>query len=112
MKTHNDQTRLQFVAYLRHTLIPDFHAADMEATATDFETSLQFIADDVEMLYDARKALLAASAHTPAGSNAAALVAASLKEIEDALGRAPAAPPEKSHTPARRCLEDRSKLRD
>ena len=85
MKTENGYTRLQFVAYLRHTLIPDFHAADMTSTAEDFESALQFIADDVEMLYDARKALLAASAHTPAGSNAAALVAASLKEIGEAL---------------------------
>lgn len=111
MKIINDQTRLQFAAYLRHTLIPDFRAADMDATAEDFEASLQFITDDAEILHDARKALLAASAHTPAGSNAAALVAASLREIEEAIGQAPA----KAHTPAtpvRRCLEDRSKLHD
>ena len=86
MRTINDQTRLQFVAYLRHALIPDFRAADMDATAEDFETSLQFITDDVEILHDARKALLAASSHLVPTTNAAALVAASLKEIDDALG--------------------------
>ena len=86
MRTINDQTRLQFVAYLRHTLIPDLEADDSGGFAEDFETSLQFIAEDAEILHDARKALMAASAHTPAGSNAAALVAASLKEIEEAIG--------------------------
>lgn len=111
MRTINGQTRLQFVAYLRHTLIPDFRADERDATAEDFETALDYLTADVEILHDARKALLAASSHTPAGSNAAALVAASLREIEEAIGQVPA----KAHTPAtpvRRCLEDRSKLHD
>jgi hypothetical protein len=104
--------RLQFAAYLRHTLIPDFIAADMEASAEDFETSLQFICDDVEIMHDARKALLAASAHTPAGSNASALITASLKEIDEALGRVTPSHEKPQHTPVRRCLEDRPHLKD
>ena len=86
MKTENGYTRLQFTAFLRHTLIPDLRADDRDSLAEDFETALQFITADVEALHDARKALLAASAHTPAGSNAAALVAASVKEIDAILG--------------------------
>jgi hypothetical protein len=84
----------------------------MDATAEDFETSLQFLADDVEALHDARKALLAASTHIPTGANAAALVAASLKEIDEIMGY-PA--PGKRETPPqsrRRCLEDISHLKD
>lgn len=113
MKIHNGQTRLQFVAYLRHTLIPDFIAADMTATADDFETALQFLCDDVEIMHDARKAILAASAHAPAGSNAAILCANSAKELAEVLGK-PQTPAETAptHAPARRCLEDRSKLHD
>lgn len=138
VKTINDQTRLQFTSYLRHTLIPDFRADDRHSTAEDFETSLQFICDDVEAMHDARKALLAASAHLPAGSNAAALVAASVKELDEILGYPQAAKREtpvqsRGDTPhwlspetpeerqantsftvkqSRRCLEDRSKLHD
>jgi len=87
MKTHNGQTRLQFVAFLRHTLIPDLVAADMNATAEDFETALQFLCDDVEVMHDARKAILAASAHAPAGSNAATLCANSAKELAEVLDK-------------------------
>lgn len=115
MNTENGYTRLQFAAHLRHTLIPDFRAADMDATAEDFETSLQFLAADIEAMHDARKALLAASAHAPAGSKAAALVAASLAELDDVLGY-PAKPtptPDGTHTGrARRCLDMRSNLHD
>ena len=78
--------RLEFTAFLRHTLIPDLEADDHSGFAEDFQTALQFITADVEAMHDARKALLAASAHTPAGSNAAALVAASLKELDGVLG--------------------------
>jgi hypothetical protein len=77
--------RLQFASYLRHTLIPDFIAADMEATAEDFKTALQFLCADVEAMHDARKALLAASTHTPAGTNAATLCANSLAELNSIL---------------------------
>ena len=62
--TESGYTPLQFVSYLRHTLIPDFHAADMHATATDFETALQFIcqladerAELIEALTDCRDTL-------------------------------------------------------
>lgn len=113
MNTINDQTRLQFTSYLRHTLIPDFRAADMDATAEDYETALQFICADVEAMHDARKALLAASAHTPAGSNAAALVAASIAELDQVLGYpAKAQTPATHDAPARRCLDMRSNLHD
>lgn len=113
MKTHNGQTRLQFAAYLRHTLIPDFIAADMNATAEDFETALQFLCDDVEVMHDARKALLAASAHAPAGSNAATLCANSTQELAEVLDKLQApAKTAMADAPARRCLEDRSKLHD
>lgn len=84
-KTENGYTRLQFTAYLRHTLIPDFKASDMDATAEDFETALQFITEDAMILHDARKALLAASAHLVPTTNAAALVAASIAEINTIL---------------------------
>lgn len=65
-----------------------------------------------EALHDVRKALLAASTHLPLGSNAAALVAASLKEIEGILGypqvETPPATPARSHRP----LDSVSKLHD
>lgn len=115
----NGYTRLQFVAFLRRT-IPDFREADMHATADDYETALQFIAADLEAMHDARKALLAAWVHTPALSNAAALIASSLKDLDAAslkdldaeLGHAPALNHGTAQAPARRCLEDRSKLHD
>ena len=112
MKTENGQTRLQFVAYLRHTRIPDFIAADMSATAEDFETALQFLCDDVEAMHDARKALLAASAHTPAGSNAATLCANATTELGEILGKnlAPATPEPVRF--AKRPLDCRSTLHD
>ena len=104
--------RLQFTSYLRHTLIPDFRAADMDATAEDFETALQLLHADTEALHDARKALLAASAHLVPTTNAAALVAASVKEIDGILGYpvpvTPVATPARSH----RCLDTVSKLHD
>ena len=56
MKTENGYTPLQFVAYLRNQLIPDFRAADMHATAEDFETALQLICG----LADEREKLIAA----------------------------------------------------
>jgi hypothetical protein len=68
-------SRLQLVAYLRHTLIPDFIAAGMGATADAFDTALQFPCADGEAMHDARKALLAAIGDTPAGTNAATLCA-------------------------------------
>jgi hypothetical protein len=95
MKTCNGYTRLQFVAFLRRT-IPDFREADMHATAEDYETALQFIADDAMVMDDARKALLAASAHLPKDSNAAALVRDALAGLADVLD-----PPVKNQTPAR-----------
>ena len=69
MKTHNGFTRLQFVAYLRNTLIPDFRAADMDATAEDFETALQFISEDAELMHDARSALRSAVNYAPADND-------------------------------------------
>jgi len=105
--------RLEFTAYLRHTLIPDFRAADMDATAGDFLTCMMFITQDVEALHDARKALLAASAHIPVGANAAALVAASLKEIDEILGYPAPAPVKRETSPqSRRCLDLKSNLHD
>jgi hypothetical protein len=110
MKTINDQTRLQFAAYLRRVLIPDFIAADMEATAEDFETALQFLCADVEIMHDARKAIMAAAAHAPAGSNAATLCTNSLRELAEVLD-APAKG--QAHAPAaRRCLDDNTHLKD
>ena len=85
MNLINGQTRLQFASYLRHTLIPDFRAADMDATAEDFETALQFLCDTVEAMHDTRKALLAASALINPSTNAAALVAASIAELSSIL---------------------------
>ena len=109
--------RIQFAGYLRHTLIPDFRAADMDATAGDFDTALQFLTGDMEALHDARKALLAASAHLVPTTNAAALVAASLKELDGILGYpAPVKiPPSTQAQPCvqhHRCMEDRSHLKD
>jgi len=85
MKTHNGFTRLQFVAYLRNTLIPDFRAADMDATAEDFETALQFIAEDAELMHDARKALRLAMPHTPADTTPADTTAVLCGELNEAL---------------------------
>lgn len=59
--------RLQFVSYLRHTLIPDFREADMHATAEDFETALQFIAEDAARIEDLESALREAVAYIKAG---------------------------------------------
>ncbi len=104
--------RLQFTEYLRHTLIPDFRDADMDPTAADFETALQFIHADTAALQDARKALLAASTHLRPETNASALVAASVRQIEGILGYpvpvTPAATPARSH----RSLDSVSKLHD
>lgn len=66
-------------------------------------------------LADARKALLAASAHLPASCNAAALVTASVRHIGEILETdtpSPAPAPTNHDAPARRCLEDRSHLHD
>ena len=64
-------------------------------------------------LADARKALLAASAHLPAGCNAASLVTASVRHLGEILEPdAPAPAPTNRNAPARRCLEDRSHLHD
>jgi hypothetical protein len=109
--TENGYTRLQFAAFIRRT-IPDFREADMHSTADDYETALQFITADTMVMHDARKAMLAASSHTPAGSNAAALIAASLKDLDAVLGQSPIAKQESTQAPARRCLEDRSHLKD
>ena len=49
--------RLQFCAYLRNTLIPDLRAAEMDATAEDFETALQFITEDMMVLCDCKESL-------------------------------------------------------
>ena len=101
--------RLEFAAYLRHTVIPDARAAESD-TAEDFETALRFITDDVEILHDARKALLAASAHAPAGSNAATLCQNAAAEIDAVIGGIKPAPV--SPVVCRRCMEDNPKLTD
>ena len=101
--------RFEFAAYLRHTLIPDARAAESD-TAEDFETALQFITDDVEILHDASKALLAASAHAPAGSNAATLCQNSAAEIDAAIGGVKPAPV--SPVAPRRCLDLNPRLHD
>ena len=105
-------TRLQFVSFLRHTLIPDLRADERDSLAEDYETALQFITADVEALHDARKALLAASSHLIPGTNAAALVAASVKELDGILGypapETPAVTAPRSHS----CLEDSKHLKD
>lgn len=103
--------RTDFTAYLRHTLIPDLRADDRDSLAEDFETSLQFITADVEAMHDARKALLAASAHLPTGSNAAALVSASLKELDTILGY-PQVVKQETPCQSRRCLDLKSNLKD
>lgn len=103
MKTCNDYTRLQFVAFLRRT-IPDFRDDDMHATAEDYETALQFIADDAIVMHDAKVALRAASAHLPMDSNAAALVTAALAGLADVLE--PPVSEKQAQAPASRsCLD-------
>ena len=66
-------TRPEFLAYLQGQLIPDFREADMHSTADDFETAARFIANDSQLLTEARSALLAATGHLRPDSNAAAL---------------------------------------
>lgn len=105
--------RPQFLSYLLDQLIPDFHEADMHATAEDYETAAILIQEDMKAMWEARKALLAATVHTRQGSNAEALCKAAIATLDETLGIEPeAVTVPVTAARSRRCLEDRSNLTD
>lgn len=89
--------------------IPEYHAASAHATAALLESALAFILSDMQAMRDARKALLAATVHTPPGGNAETLCRSAIASLSRILE--PTEPPATS-AQSRRCLEDRTNLTD